>query len=52
MKENQSQEAFLNYNNIWSKDDWRNLPISQQPEYIDTELLNEITEKVFSKYQS
>ncbi len=54
MKEKQLQEAYF-YNNKfnkkdWTKDTWKNLPISQQPEYIDTELLKEITEKVLSKY--
>lgn len=47
MKEKQLQEAHFNKNvTNWNKDYWKNLPISQQPEYIDTELLNEITEKV------
>jgi hypothetical protein len=51
MKEKKLQEEYFN-NNIsnWSKDNWKNLPISQQPEYIDTELLNEITEKVLYSY--
>jgi len=47
MKEKINQRPNIN-NNIksWSKDNWKKLPISQQPEYIDTELVNEITDKV------
>lgn len=48
MKEKQLLQANLNTNNNWSKDNWKKLTISQQPQYIDTELLNEITEKVSS----
>lgn len=50
MKEKELQKEF-SYNDYknktdWSLDNWKNFPISQQPEYIDTESLNEITEKV------
>jgi len=50
MKDGHLKEAFFNNNNNinnWSKENWKNSPISQQPEYIDTELLNDITDKVF-----
>jgi 3-deoxy-D-arabino-heptulosonate 7-phosphate (DAHP) synthase class II len=52
MKEKHLKEAYFNNNNNniinnWSKQNWKNYPISQQPEYIDPELLNEITDKVF-----
>lgn len=47
MKEKQPREVYFNINKTkWSKENWKNFPISQQPEYIDTELLNEITDKV------
>jgi len=47
MKDKKLPNSFLNNKtNNWSKDTWKILPVSQQPEYIDTELLNEITDKV------
>lgn len=49
MKEKKIQQP--NENGViipnWSKDNWKKLPISQQPNYVDTELVNEITDKVF-----
>lgn len=32
----------------WNKDNWKKLHISQQPNYIERELVNEITDQVIN----
>jgi hypothetical protein len=48
MKDKTNQDGNINdITKTWSKESWKNLNISQQPEYIDMELVSEVTEKVY-----